>query len=272
MESFKFLLIITCIINLVLILSKLLDSTKTSGPPGSDQTNLTTRRSRLGNGRRTTDVLVVSSSEGMLHGILCHTPNLGPAVPLNGVLVVSTSSLEEGLISTSTSGDNSDLGTDIGLDSLLSSRWETDTGGTLLVIVGNDDSETSRSTGELSTVTGTGFNVADNGSLGNLLQRKNISAGKGGLLSAVDELSGVHTLGGNHELSVPLVAVSIQELDLGNGCTSSGVMEDLLDDTTDVAATFGIIDGAELDGSLTSAHMRLEDGGLTLPLRLSDSI
>merc|ERR1712127_482591 len=108
--------------SLVLILTKLLHSTKTSSTPGADETNLATRGSLLAHGRRTTNVLVVSSSEGMLHGVLRHTPDLGPAVALYGVLVVSTSSLEEGLISTSSAGDNTDLGTDLRLDSLLPPR------------------------------------------------------------------------------------------------------------------------------------------------------
>jgi len=213
-------------------------------------------------------VLVVTTSEGMLDGILRHTSHLGPAVTLDSVLVVGTSSLQQRLISTSTSGNNTDLGTDERRNSLLSSRGKTKTGGSLFLIVGDDDSEASGSTGESATVTDTGLDVAHNGTLGNLLQGKHVSDGQSGLLSAVDELSGVHTLSSNHELSVALEAVSIQELNLGDSGTPSGVMEDFLDNTTDVSATLGVVDGSKLDGTLTRARVGLEDGGLTLSLCL----
>mmetsp|Transcript_22499 Transcript_22499/g.37052 ORF Transcript_22499/g.37052 Transcript_22499/m.37052 type:complete len:312 (+) Transcript_22499:1157-2092(+) len=265
--SFR-LLNLTRTTNLIPVLAKLLDSAKTSGTPGTDKTNLTSSRGLLANSGGTTNVLVVTSSEGMLHGVLSNTTNLGPAVTLHGVLVVGTSSLKQRLVGTSTSGNNTDLGTDIGLDSLLSSRRKAETGGSLVLIVGDDNSEAARSTGKSTTVTNLGLNVAHNGTLGHLAQRKNISNGQGGLLSAVDELTGVHTLSSNHKLSVPLVTVSIQELDLGNGSTTTRVVHDVLDNTTDVSTTFSVVDGTKLHGSLAGADVSLEDGGLTLPLCL----
>mmetsp|Transcript_5360 Transcript_5360/g.8213 ORF Transcript_5360/g.8213 Transcript_5360/m.8213 type:complete len:216 (+) Transcript_5360:2311-2958(+) len=204
----------------------------------------------------------------MLHRVLGNTTNLGPAVTLHGVLVVGTSSLKQRLISTSTSSNNTDLGTDVRLDSLLTSRGKTETGGSLVLIVGDDNSEAAGSTGKSTTITNPGLNVAHNGTLGHTSQRKNISDGQSGLLSAVDELTGVHTLSGNHKLSVPLVTVGVQELDLGNGSTTTGVMHDVLDNTTDVSTTFSVVDGTKLHSSLTGADVRLENGGLTLPLCL----
>ena len=257
--------------SLILILSKLLDSAKTSSAPGADQTNLTTRRGLLANSRRTTDVLVVSSSEGMLHGVLRHTTNLGPAVALDSVFVVGTSGLEQGLVGTSASGDNTDLGTDLRVDSLLTARGKTKTGGALVLVVGDDDGEASGSPREGAAISDLGLDVAHNGTLRDLFQREHVADGERGLLPAVHELSGVHALGGHHELHVSLEAVGIEELDLGDGGTASGVVKDLLDDATDVTATLGVVDGSELDGSLARARMGLEDGGLTLPLCLSIS-
>jgi hypothetical protein len=255
--------------NLILVLPKLLHSTKTASTPGTDETNLTTSTlSLLADSRRTTNVLVVTSSEGVLHGILGNTTNLWPAVTLHGVLVVSASSLKQRLVSTSTSGNNTDLGTNIRLDSLLSSRGETETGCSLVLVVGDDNSEAAGSTGEGTTVANLGLDVAHNCTLRNLAQRKNISNCQGSLLSAVNELTSVHALSGNHKLSVPLVAVRIQELDLGNGSTTTRVVHDVLDNTTDVSTTFGIVDGTKLHGSLAGADVSLEDGGLTLPLCL----
>jgi len=216
-------------------------------------------------------VLVVSSSEGMLYGVLRHTTHLGPAVTLHSVLVVGTSSLQHGLVSTSSTSDNTNLGTDFGGDSFLSSGWETKTGGALLLIVGDDNGEASRSTCKGTTITDLGLNVAHDGTLRHLLQRQHVANVERSLLSAVYELSGVHTFGGDHEFGVTLETVSIEELNLGNGCTSSGVVQDFLHDTTDVTAAFGVVDSSELDGPLSGPGVGLEDRGLTLSLRLSNT-
>merc|ERR1719469_664387 len=69
--------------HLVLVLSNLLDSAQPSGSSSGDETDLPPRRCFSRNCTRLTDVLVVSSTEGMLNGILCHTSNLGPRIPLD---------------------------------------------------------------------------------------------------------------------------------------------------------------------------------------------
>ena len=52
------------------------------------------------------NVLVVTSSVGMLDGVHGNTPHARPAVSLGLVLMVSTSSLEHGLVGTSTASDD----------------------------------------------------------------------------------------------------------------------------------------------------------------------
>ena len=66
-----------------------------------------------------TDVLVVTTTVGMLNGVLGNTTDLGPAVALDGVLVVGTASLEEGLVDTSTTGDDTDGSSASGVKDLL---------------------------------------------------------------------------------------------------------------------------------------------------------
>ena len=256
------------VLSLILILSGLLDSAKAASTAGTDKTDLATRRTVLGNGRRHTDVLVVTTTVGMLYGVLSNTTNLGPAVALDGVLVVSTTSLEKRLVGTSTTGNNTNLSTDVGLDGLLTSGGKTKTGGALVLIVGDNDSEAARTTGEGAAITDLGLDVADDGTLGDGGKRKDVSYIKGGLLTTVDELAGVHALGGDDELSITLVTVGVEELNLGDGSTTTGVMNDLLDDTTDVAMLLGVVDGTKLRSTLAGTGVRVEDGGLTLTLGL----
>jgi hypothetical protein len=54
----------------------------------------------------------------MLHRILGHTTNLGPAVTLDSILVVGTSSLEKWLIGTSASRHDTNLGANVGRNRL----------------------------------------------------------------------------------------------------------------------------------------------------------
>jgi hypothetical protein len=89
------------------------DTTSTSG---GDETNLLTGNHVTSDTRRVTDVLVVSSSVGMLDGVHGNTTNNGPSVLLDSELVVSTSSLQDGLIDTSSTSDDTDHGTAVAGD------------------------------------------------------------------------------------------------------------------------------------------------------------
>lgn len=213
-------------------------------------------------------MLVVTSSVGMLYGVLSYTTNLRPAVALDGVLVVGTSGLQQRLIGTATSGNNTNLGTDGGRDSLLSSGWKSKLGGSLLFVVGDNNGVGTRAAGECTTVSELGLDVADNGSLRDRSQRQDVTAGKAGLLSAVDELSAVHTFGTEEQFIVPLVSVLVQELNTADRGTSTRVVHDLLDGSSDVTLLLGIVERSKLARSLSGAGVRLEDGRLTLSLCL----
>ena len=57
-------------------------------------------------------------------------------------------------------------------------------------------------------------------------------------------------------------------MNLGNGGSSAGIMKDFLDNSANVTLLFGIVKRSELDCTLSSSDMRLEDRGLTLSLGL----
>jgi hypothetical protein len=65
-------------------------------------------------------VLVVTTTVGVLHRVLGNTTNLGPAVPLDRVLVVGPTGLQERLVGTAAAGNDADLGPDRRGDRLLS--------------------------------------------------------------------------------------------------------------------------------------------------------
>merc|ERR1719189_1819229 len=83
-----------------------LSSPDSSSPPGSDQTDLATSAGSSLDSRGLTNMLVVTTTMGMLHRVHSHTTYLRPAVPLDLVLMVRTSSLQHGLVNTASTSNN----------------------------------------------------------------------------------------------------------------------------------------------------------------------
>jgi len=69
-------------------------------------TYLSTRAGSSLDSRSFTNVLVVTTSVGMFNGVHSHTTNLGPAVTLRLVLVISSACLQHGLVDTTTTGND----------------------------------------------------------------------------------------------------------------------------------------------------------------------
>lgn len=209
-------------------------------------------------------MLVVSSSVGVLDGIHGNSTHLGPLVTLDAVLVEGAAGLEEGLVGAASASDDADLGTAGGGDGLLAAGREAKAASALVLVVGDYDGVVSGGAGVLSTVSALGLDVADDGPLGDGGEGEDVSDVEGRLLSAVNELAGVHALGGDEELVVTSVLVGVLELDLGDGGSTSGVVDDVLHDAPDVAVLLGVVEGAELHGSLTGAGVGAEDSSLSL--------
>jgi hypothetical protein len=69
-----------------------------------------------------TDVLVVTTTVGVLHGVHRHTTHARPRVALGLVLVVRSAGLEERLVDTTTASGNADARTGHRRDDLLGAR------------------------------------------------------------------------------------------------------------------------------------------------------
>jgi len=217
------------------------------------------------------DVLLVTTTVRVLNGVHCHTTHLGPRVALDAVLVVRASSLQDGLVNTTAAGHDSDLSTRIRHHRGLATRGETQTGLASVSVVSNDGSVVSRGTGELATVTRSLLNIAHDGTFGHGAERRDVANLELCILAAVDELPSVHTLDSNEVVLVELVLVRVAENDAGERGTTTGVMNDFLDDTLDVAVSLSEIQRAELGSSFTVLVVALEDTTRTLALCSDDA-
>jgi hypothetical protein len=241
-----------------------LTTTNTTSAAGSNQTDLLAGGSVAGHRGGVTNVLMVTTTVGMLHGVTGNTTDLGPAVALTAEAVEGVTGLEDGLLDTTTTGDNADHGAALGGHGLLLAAGELQAGTAGIEVVGDDDAVVTASTSEDATVTSLGLNVADDATLGDVAQGHDVADGKGGLGTAEDGLAGEHALGGNHELLHAAVLVRVAEFHAGKGGTTPGLVLDGLDDTAHETMTLGVVQNAELGGAKALVAVDLVHGTLTL--------
>merc|ERR1719146_394460 len=109
---------------------------------------------------------MVTSSVGMLNWIHSNTTNLWPAVSLNFVFVVSTTSFQDWFVDTSTSSNKSDHGSVGRGDDFLGSRRELDPGPVGVGVVGDHGGVVAAGPRQRPAVPGLLLQVADDGSSG----------------------------------------------------------------------------------------------------------
>jgi hypothetical protein len=126
-------------------------------------------------------------------------------------------------------------------------------------VVADDGAVVTRSTSDTSTVTRSLFNVGDIGTFGHLAYRKNVTDLKVSLLTAENELAGIETFDGNKVFLDFGELVRMTESDTGKGGTTSRIVDDLLDNTLNVAMTFTVVIDTEGGGTLTVLVVGLLD-------------
>lgn len=195
-----------------------------------------------------------------------------PNFPYPLLSIDSQKRTQERFVGSSSTSNNTNHSTGAALDDLLGTRWELDTGLALLRVVSDNSNVVSGGTSQRTTVTCLLLNVGDNGTFWNRSEREDVSDCEVGVLSSVDELTGVHSLVGDESLGVELESVWIAENDLGEGSTTSWVVNDVLYDTTDVAVSLSIIESSELSGCLVQSGVGREDRAAALSLVTDDSL
>ena len=77
--------------------------------------------------------------------------------------------------------------------------------------MGDDGGEVSGSTSDTASVTGLFLHVGDDGTFGHAANGQHVSDSQLGLLTAVDELAGVHAFGGDEKLLADLITIRVPE-------------------------------------------------------------
>lgn len=99
--------------------------------------------------------------------------------------------LEEGLVCSATTRNDTDHTTAGAGEHLLGARRELDAGLALVGVVADDGHVVARGAAERTTVTGLVFDVGEDGTFGDGAEREDVADGESGVLSGIDELCNV---------------------------------------------------------------------------------
>merc|ERR1719427_1378205 len=241
-------------------------TTNTTSTAGSNETDLTTGGSVTAYGGWETDMLMITTTVGMFNGVHTNTTNLRPAISLHLVLVVRSTRLQQRFVDTTATRYDTHTGTVERGDHLFDTGGKFDTGDVGIFVMSDHGGVTSRSTSQLSTVTGFLFHVADDRSFRHNAHREDVADLKGGFLSTVDELSRVHTFRSDEEFLAQFELVGVTERDDSKWGTSTRIVNNVLDHSLDVSITFSIVQRSQLGGSLPSFLVSSKHASCSLTL------
>lgn len=213
---------------LLVFLDGNLSTANTSSSSGSNKTDLLTSRRVTTNGRSLTNMLVITTTVRMFDGVHGNTTHLRPAVPLDLVLVVRTTSLQDGLVNSATTRDDPDHSTVGRGQNFLGARWKLDAGLLRVRVVSNHGCVIARRAGQPSSVSSFLFQVADDGTFGHGANGKYVSNLQSSLSATIDELASVHSFGGKEKLLPVLEPIRVAEHDRGQRSSTTRVVNDFL--------------------------------------------
>lgn len=131
--------------------------------------------------------------------------------------------------------------------------------GIIIWVVANNNSIITRAPSEHTSVTHMVLHITNHSTFRDGSDGEHITDNKIGLLPAVDELAGVHTLGGDEELLLVLVAEGVAEGDAGKRGTPARIVDDLADHALEVAISLAEVQRAKPGRALPVVGVRPEN-------------
>ena len=154
-------------------------SSNETGSSGSNKTTFLSAWSVSTGGSWVTNVLMVTTTVGMLDWVHGDTSDSWPVPLLSVRFVVGSVSLEEWLVSSLSSSDNSDHGSAASEDGLSHAGWHSDSGLGAIFGVTDDDSAGAGGTCEGTAITNLCLNVGNDCSFWHLVDWENVADREG---------------------------------------------------------------------------------------------
>jgi len=251
-----------------------LSSSKDTCTTGSDETHLLSRGGTSGHGGRVTHVLVVSTTVRMLYWVHCDTTDLGPVVTFHSEFVEVVTSLKHRLISTTSTGNNSYYASSRRHHRLLVTAREPDAALSSIVRVTDENARGTTRATEGASVSNLLLHHGHDRTLGALVQGNNVTHGKLGACAGIDKLPGVASFNGGDEGFANPVTVRVSKRDTGERCSTTGIVDNFLNQTFNVLVTFNVVHGPEPGGTFSVFCHSFKDasGTLTLPTNNSTHV
>lgn len=180
-------------------------------------------------------MLMVSTTESMVDWVHSNWSDAWEDVPLSLVLVPLDTSLQNRLVDSSATSHDADHSSALGQDGLSVSAGQSDSHLVAFLRPSYHDGGGAGASCVLSLVVQDAFHIAHDCAVRDLREWQDIADCESGLLAHIDILAGVHAFSGDEELSAVLIMVGITEDDLGQRSSAAWVVDDLLDDTTEVS-------------------------------------
>lgn len=153
---------------------------------------------------------------------------------------------EQRLVCTPSACDDSDHAAGAGFDDLLRSTRKLDPRLSLVWIVADHGDIVPGCPSQCTSIPGLLFHIRDHRPLRDGAQRKDIAHCQVCLFTGVDKLTSVHSLVGDKGFGMCFVAVRIAEGHLGKRSPPTRVVNDLFNDTANIAMSFRIVKSSEL--------------------------
>ena len=147
----------------------------------------------------------------------------------------------------------------------------------------NDGGVVSTAASKATTITNLELHVAHDSSLRHLTHRQNVTNANLSLLTAIHGLTGVHTLSSDEQFLINLIVITtrledaesnkkvrVAEGDTSERSTTTGIVDNLSDNSLDVSLALGEVQSTELRNSLAQVSVSHKDsslGSLTLTYR-----
>ncbi len=183
-------------------------------------------------------MLVVTTSVGMVHWVHSHTTHSWESLSESLELVEQSTSLHDGLLVSTSTGDDTNGGSAEAWNGLSGSWWESDSGSASVIGMSDNGSIGSWTSGISSFITNGWFDIADGGTLWDSVDWEDVTSWYGCFSTGEYVLSTVGSLSGEEVLGVMLVFVRVSEIDFEEWTPTSWIVQDGSDDTLDVTLSF----------------------------------
>jgi len=250
----------------LILLDDLSSSSNETSSSSGNKTSFLTSGNISSNCGWVTNMLMVTTTMRMLNRVHCYTSNSRPVVSLSSSFEPWVGSLQERLIGSLSSSNNSNHSSAASKDGLSGSGWKSDSSFLTVIGVTNNDSWGSGSSSEGSSISHLTLAVGDNSSFWHRLDWKNITNREWSLGSGVNKLSSVHSFDSDEVLNSLLVSVCISEDNFCKWGSSTWVMNDILDNSLNVSFSLNVVESSESSWSNSVCGSRLENHTTTVSL------